>query len=1366
MALKRTGVELVADNASTFLRTMESAEASVRDFGRQADGASKQVGAFEQMAIGGFRRIGAAAVDLSIQGGKALVGLIGDTLTAAGDFEATLNNFASKTGGAMEDAGLSIQDFSAEFLRLGAETKFSAAEAGDAAVELAKGGVSVTQIMGEATEATLSLAAAADLELAPAATIVAKQLGVWGDQGVSATNVVDLLAQAANASTVDVDELALGLANAGGTAKVAGLSFEETVQAMALLAPGFSSAADAGTSFKTFLSRLIPTTKTATGWMIDLGLYSEETGSKFYDSTGSFIGMEQATKLLNTATKDLNQELKIQALQAIFGQDAIRVAAILSEQGAVGFNNMGAAMANAGSAAEQATKMNQGYNFAMESLKGSIETVQIILGTMLLPTFTALAGVLADGTNVLAAFAKGGDDVDAAIATFQASLTEISPTLGKYFGVLTDGRSVLDGLGFIVGDLVSRIGPLGTTIQGLINIFLRGQDSLAQWTFLGRSIDAIFGEQLGGTITGFLRIVNDAVTAISQFVTTVTTSSEPLHAFVTGLGGLGTSLVSWIIDSIPAIIGGLIEIRTALFQWVIDSLPEWSAHLQALGERLVGWIIESIPGWQAAAVQFYNEMVAWIEASLPGWIESLKQFGNAIVQWVVDSYPGWQAAAVELFNAMVQWVIDSYPGWVAALQQFAGAVVQWIKDSLPGWQAAAVEFFNSMVAWVEASLPGWMESLKQFGRAAIQWIKDTLPGLGENLGEYAGALIVWVAETTITLTGELLKLAAVFLEWVATSVLPKLPGVLWEIAKAIGNFLIEMASELGPALLEFGGNIIAGITDGVIAAAGGLLDATVGAIEDTFTAVTDFLLMRSPSKLFRDEVGTNIMLGIAEGVTATQDDLDSSLIDAMGTALDTSISSVNAGKVADTIRKVADAVGAAVESLGKLKDFEAPAREALTSFSYTVRDVVADFWHRAQEISYALDESGDVFAGSVGKVVGVIGAAVDGFAKLADYTSPARSDLERFSYDLRDAVADFWHRAQEVGYALADDIAPQFADLVGKAVAAIGQGVTAFTQLASYRGVAPAQMDMIFRDIQSAVMKMVTIAEMANTEGVEKANAFSQSILAIFGALKAGIDALNAMREFETVAGDRMETIFADIRRAVDAMVAIAAMADIDGVTAASEFSAKVITIFSALKTGIDALDALRDYESIPSERMAALETDFNLAVGMISRLAGQATAIEAEGSRWQQGLEQFAASIRAGIDALASLDGMNVTIQASASVSSGDIAAYASGGMTQAGLATLGEMGLERVQGNGIDVLAGAGLYSLPAGLDVTPASETARILGGERRSHAPMSGQAVGQTITNSTTNSPSYSIVYNTTATPPPPSQSFAALAAWAG
>lgn len=375
--------------------------------------------AFGEVATGAFRKVGEMAVSGLAAGVAALGDFAKGSIGAAGDFESGMGRFAAVAGD-IDAAGLSLDQFSAKFLQLGADTQFSAAQAQDAAIELVKGGVSITDVMNGATEATLNLAAAGELDLAQAAEIVAKQLGVWGEAAGGAANVTDLLAQAANASTVNVDDLAVGMANVGGVAKAAGLSLDETVSTIGLIAPGFSSAADAGTSFKVLLGALQPQTKTAIGAFRELGLLTEQGTSAFYDAQGSFVGMTEATRLLAAATTDLSEADKSRLLRLAFGQDAQRAAIALAEQGATGYQAFGAAMDAQGTAAEQAEKRNQGFNFAMETLRGSVETAQIVLGQKLLPVLTAVVEkALIPAVNAVTTFAQGidgiGDVVDAAL---------------------------------------------------------------------------------------------------------------------------------------------------------------------------------------------------------------------------------------------------------------------------------------------------------------------------------------------------------------------------------------------------------------------------------------------------------------------------------------------------------------------------------------------------------------------------------------------------------------------------------------------------------------------------------------------------------------------------------------------------------------------------------------------------------------------------------------------------------------------------------------------------------------------------------------------------------------------------------------
>jgi hypothetical protein len=369
---------------------------------------------------------------------------------------------------------------------------------------------------------------------------------------------------------------------------------------------------------------------------------------------------------------------------------------------------------------------------------------------------------------------------------------------------------------------------------------------------------------------------------------------------------------------------------------------------------------------------------------------------------------------------------------------------------------------------------------------------------------------------------------------------------------------------------------------------------------------------------------------------------------------------------ATTANAALETIGNGVEALTGLNAFQAPSRQALLDFSITLRDVVADFWHRSQEVQYALNESTTQFAETANTAVETIGNGVEGFAKLANFVAPSKDAIASFSLALRDTVAEFATRTSELDTSLFE-VTQGFSETAGSVVETISSGVEAFLSLQTYQGVPRQALELFSADLALAVQLMATMASRFDADGVEVAANFAESAGKIVEPIKSGVEAFNALKDYERVASDRMNALFMDLQLATSLMVAVAAQADTEGVQAAAEFSESVKTVFDGLKSGVDALDAIREYESVPQERMGALLNDFNAAVSLIEALAGSATGIQAQGATWQNALESFANSIRAGIDAIASLNGLNVNVSANVSASAGAAAEAGDAGGTPA---------------------------------------------------------------------------------------------------
>lgn len=108
--------------------------------------------------------------------------------------------------------------------------------------------------------------------------------------------------------------------------------------------------------------------------------------------------MAEISGLLKTATKDLTDEQKNSALTTIFGTDAMRAAAGMAKVGTEEFTKMQKAIAGTDAAGNAKTRLDN-LAGAMEQMSGSVQELQIALGSMLAPAVRLVAeglGYIAD----------------------------------------------------------------------------------------------------------------------------------------------------------------------------------------------------------------------------------------------------------------------------------------------------------------------------------------------------------------------------------------------------------------------------------------------------------------------------------------------------------------------------------------------------------------------------------------------------------------------------------------------------------------------------------------------------------------------------------------------------------------------------------------------------------------------------------------------------------------------------------------------------------------------------------------------------------------------------------------------------------
>jgi TP901 family phage tail tape measure protein len=700
MALQPAGVELVADGLSGFMSDMGKANKAVSNFGDTGKSAGSMFEkGFGQVAIGALREVGALAVDALGKAAVAVGGFVADSIGLAGDFQSGMQEFQAVAGQDVDAKGL--EQFHDLFLQLGKDLPVSTSDVQKAAIEMVKGGIDPATVAAGGLRQNIQFAAAAmDGDLAAAAEVSAKILGGWADANATAadkskflTDATDLLTKAANASSVDVHELSLGIFNSQGIAKAAGVSFEDLTTTLAELAPRFASSSEAGTSLKNLIARLNPTTKSQIGAFKALNLITAEGKNVFYDAQGSFVGFQQASQLLQESLKGLTNEQRTAMLQTIFGNDAMSAASALAELGSAGYQKMADSLDKANGVAANAALKQQGYNTALENAKGSVEALQITLGEKLLPILTDLLNnYIAPGINAITQFADALFSAEDPVVFLSDTVSQFSPVLGTLVGAIGDFVVSGGDLGVVLDDLSEGFGINLQWVKSLSDFLIgsvvpafmdTGDTVTVMSDTTSNSFNDIF--QVGQDVFGILgKYIPDIMESIEKISGAVL---EQIAIFWKNNGADIMDFVTKAWTTISKIISGVAEIILILVGGFLKQVSDWFAKYHTEIQFVVkgAWDVISgiISGVMAIILGVVNTTLALLKGDFSGAWDAIKQMSVDFVKALDSIFAGLLEIAIGVGMDIVKGIKQGINDAWDKLVRWFNEKLQELKDKLP-----------------------------------------------------------------------------------------------------------------------------------------------------------------------------------------------------------------------------------------------------------------------------------------------------------------------------------------------------------------------------------------------------------------------------------------------------------------------------------------------------------------------------------------------------------------------------------------------------------------------------------------------------------------------------------------------------------
>lgn len=626
-------------------------------------------------------------------------------------------------------SGEQLKALSDQARQLGPAVGKGATEAASGIEELGLAGVSTADILGGGLKATLDLAAAGMVEVAPAAGLVTDVLGQFKKTAADLPQIVQQVTGAMDASKFGFDDFRLALGQGGAVAAESGVSFIDFATAIAATSTQFTSGSDAGTSFRAYIQSLTGNSEEARAAMKKLGV-------QFFDTNGRLMPLAEQAQVLRNAFGDLTDESKGKSFKAIFGDDAAKTAIGLMSQARAGFERMQATVAG-GDVEAKIAKRLEGAEAAGNRVRVAWESVKIALGldTGLLTITAAIKNAFAGFLEMIARASPAVHMIGAAfagLASLMGPLIAIFATIGAHMLAY-----FVSGFGLVGKAIALIVSPVTTILQML------GEAGLMRVLgMVGARLAALLGP-VGLAIGAFILMRDNILPVLGQIWDKLTTTlGPPLAAIIGKVGAIFSTLASGpaatALSALMGLLGGLADVLGVVVAGVLAIVGELLVRTLSAGVSVIGGFVGAVEGMVSAVSALLTGDFAGAWNALLGAVTSIM---DGMVDAVVSMVPDLELPLRTAYEAAKAWLADGFGSVLTWVSEAVGSAVTYVASVFPNVVAAAKGVYEGVKGWLVDKFGGilsWVSSAAAFISDRFAEIKKNL-GLGDAAAASAPA---------------------------------------------------------------------------------------------------------------------------------------------------------------------------------------------------------------------------------------------------------------------------------------------------------------------------------------------------------------------------------------------------------------------------------------------------------------------------------------------------------------------------------------------------------------------------------------------------------------------------------------------------
>lgn len=414
-------------------------------------------------------------------------------------------------------------------------------------------------------------------------------------------------------------------------------------------------------------------------------------------------------------------------------------------------------------------------------------------------------------------------------------------------------------------------------------------------------------------VSNFLKGMFEKLPEIAEFASgIVVTMIEKYKENYPTIAKTGSEILVKLIEGITKAIPTLAEIAVTIVVSLVEMILSNAPHMMEAGGEILKAIIEGVvevlPDLAELAVTLLTGLASAINQNLPMILEVGGEILLTLIKGIIDMLPDLADIAVTIVTFISSIVMENLPELITVGWEILKSIAKGIVEAIPGLSDTAYELITGLSTAITDNLPrvgeiggnildslvkGLEENKNKIPEMASEVIGNITSAITENLPDMVTAgveLLLGLLNGMMEDLPEIADNMGVVVAGIIEAILENLPALLEagaEIIATIGLGMLEAVPKLlmimptihariGKALreldwLQIGKDMILGIGRGITAGIGGLVTRVKEAGQAALGGSKEDLKVKSPSRVFADEVGKWIPAGIALGIEANSD---------------------------------------------------------------------------------------------------------------------------------------------------------------------------------------------------------------------------------------------------------------------------------------------------------------------------------------------------------------------------------------------------------------------------------------------------------------------------------------------------------------